>query len=211
MRMCARSAAVIVFSLGRNLSWFDFALNAGTRLNSAMLARVLRAPLSFFHTNPTGRILNVFAKDRGSVDEQLPAVMFDAVQTISTTLGAMIVIAIANPTVIPIFLPLVAMFMYYRGYYLTSSREVKRFEAVTRSPVYAAFSATIKGLPTIRAFRASGRFRKEFLDALNVNGSWWIAFLGTSRCASQHPTAFCSPVGLLLPSRQPPVPPRLLS
>ena len=39
-----------------------------------MLAAVLRAPLAFFHTTPTGRILNVFSKDQGSVDEQLPAV-----------------------------------------------------------------------------------------------------------------------------------------
>ena len=67
-------AAVVVLSLGRNLGWFSAALAAGTRLNSRTLASVLRAPLAFFHTNPTGRILNVFSKDQGSVDEQLPAV-----------------------------------------------------------------------------------------------------------------------------------------
>ena len=109
-------------------------------------------------------------------------VMFDALQTISAVLGAMILIAIANPAVIPVFLPLAFVFVKVRAYYLASSREVKRWEAVSRSPVYAAFSATIKGLPTIRAFRATPRFRATFLAALNVNGSWWMAYLAGARC-----------------------------
>lgn len=109
--------------------------------------------------------------------------MFDALQTISAVLGAMILISIANPAVIPVFVPLAFVFWKVRAYYLASSREVKRWEAVSRSPVYAAFSATIKGLPTIRAFRAAPRFRATFLRALNVNGSWWMAYLAGARCA----------------------------
>ena len=64
----------MLLSLARNLGWFSLALAASTRLNGKMLRAVLRAPLSFFHTTPTGRILNVFSKDQGSVDEQLPQV-----------------------------------------------------------------------------------------------------------------------------------------
>ena len=66
---------------------------------------------------------------------------------------------------------------------MASSREVKRLEAVTRSPVYAMFSASIKGLPTIRAFGATKRFRQTFLDALDLNGSWWIAYINCARCS----------------------------
>jgi ABC-type multidrug transport system fused ATPase/permease subunit len=116
--------------------------------------------------------------------ERLPCiqVMFDALQTVSTSIGAIALIAVANPTVIPIFLPLAFIFLRIRSYYLHTSREVKRFEAVTRSPVYALFSSTMKGLPTIRAFKAAPRFRDTFLRALNVNGSWWLAYIGTARC-----------------------------
>lgn len=66
---------MVILSLFRNLGWFVTALAAGSSLNARMLQRVLRAKLSFFHTTPTGRILNVFSKDQGSVDEQLPQVL----------------------------------------------------------------------------------------------------------------------------------------
>jgi ABC-type multidrug transport system fused ATPase/permease subunit len=177
-------AAVVALSLFRNLGWFAMALSASTRLNGSMLASVLRARLSFFHVTPTGRILNVFSKDQGSMDEQLPQVTFDSLQTISVTIGAVVLISIANFYIIPIFLPLAYLFLRIRQYYLASSRDVKRLEAVTRSPVYAMFSATIKGLPTIRAFGATPRFRASFLSALDVNGSWWMGYICCARCAA---------------------------
>lgn len=36
--------------------------------------------MSFFHSNPSGRVLNRFSKDMGSVDELLPQAMLDCVQ-----------------------------------------------------------------------------------------------------------------------------------
>lgn len=63
---------MVVLSLFRNLFWFASALAASSEINHTMLRSVLRARLSFFHTTPTGRILNCFSKDQGSVDEQLP-------------------------------------------------------------------------------------------------------------------------------------------
>lgn len=46
--------------------------SAATRMNLEMSARVLRAPLAFFHTNPAGRVLNRFSKDQGAADDLLP-------------------------------------------------------------------------------------------------------------------------------------------
>ena len=52
-----------------------------------MARSVLRAPLSFFHTNPTGRIINRFSNDQGRADDSLPYCMFDALAYGALTLG----------------------------------------------------------------------------------------------------------------------------
>jgi ABC-type multidrug transport system fused ATPase/permease subunit len=85
------------------------------------------------------------------------------------------------PYLIPIFLPIALAFFLVQRRYLTTSRELKRFEAVTRSPLYSSFSAALKGLPTIRAFSAADRFRAVFLDALARNGAWFFSFLTCAR------------------------------
>lgn len=48
------------------------------------------------------------------------------------------------PFIIPVFLPLGFGFFWVRGRYLATSREVKRWEATSRSPVFASFSAILK-------------------------------------------------------------------
>ena len=58
-----------------------------------MCLQVLRAPLSFFHTNPTGRVLNRFSRDQGAVDELLPQCFFDALQALMMVLGAFVLVS----------------------------------------------------------------------------------------------------------------------
>lgn len=58
--------------------------------------------------------------------------------------GALILMIIAVPFVLPTLLPLIVAFFWLRHRYITTGREVKRFDATTRSPVYASFSAALK-------------------------------------------------------------------
>ncbi|KAG2425890.1 hypothetical protein HYH02_014893 [Chlamydomonas schloesseri] len=172
---------VIVIAFLRSFVFFESNLNAATSIHNLMAKRVLRAPLSFFHTNPSGRIVNRFSKDQGQVDDLLPSCAYDALQSSMLVAGAFVLVSIAVPVILPVFLPLALAFHLIRARYITASREIKRWEAITRSPVFASFSATLKGLPTIRAYGAATRFHDDFLHSMSHNGNWYFAFISTSR------------------------------
>lgn len=52
---------------------------AAIRLHQHLLSGVLRAPMTFFDTTPSGRILARFAKDVETMDSTLPWVIGDGV------------------------------------------------------------------------------------------------------------------------------------
>lgn len=55
-------------------------MKAARRLHNKMFFGLLRAPMRFFDTNPSGRILNRFSRDMGAIDEILPRVLLETVQ-----------------------------------------------------------------------------------------------------------------------------------
>ena len=175
------ATSVLFIAIARAQLFFWASLRASTALHNDAISHLLNAPLSFFHMNPTGRILNRFSKDLGSIDEQLPMVSFDSLQALMMVMGAFVLLVVVVPFILPVFIPLGIAFFWVQRRYLKTSRELKRFEAITRSPLYAAFSATLKGLPTIRAYRAAPRFRAEFLDYLTANVAWWFSWLTSAR------------------------------
>ena len=83
-------------------------------------------------------------------------------QVICQVAGTVVVVLIARLELLAFLAILLSLFLWYRRWFVIASREFKRYEAVTRSPVYAMFSALVKGLSTIRAYRAEERYMEEF-------------------------------------------------
>ncbi|CAG8580609.1 39229_t:CDS:10 [Gigaspora margarita] len=53
--------------------------------------------------------------------------------------------------------------------YAKASRELKRMDSVSRSPLYSLFTETLIGIITIRAFGASKRFMQDMLSKIDGN------------------------------------------
>ncbi|KAK5002395.1 ATP-binding cassette glutathione S-conjugate transporter ycf1, partial [Cryomyces antarcticus] len=73
----------------------------------------------------------------------------------------LVVISTSTPAFIALILPLGAIYLYIQRYYLRTSRELKRLDSTSRSPVYAHFQESLSGISTIRAYRQQKRFAME--------------------------------------------------
>lgn len=73
--------------------------------------------------------------------------------------------------------PLLALFIFSAAYYRASAREMKRFEAVLRSVVFAKFSEGLSGTACIRAYGLQKRFITELRDAIDeMNSAYFLTF-----------------------------------
>ncbi|KAF9556671.1 metal resistance protein YCF1 [Agrocybe pediades] len=149
-----------LFSLGSSIlgavsamiMWVYCALRSAKRLHDSMLSALMQAPLSFFELTPTGRILNLFSRDTYVVDQILARVIQGLCRTLAVCLFIVIVIGSSFPPFLIALIPLGWFYLRVMKYYLSTSRELKRIDAVTRSPIIAWFSESLAGLSTIRAF-----------------------------------------------------------
>ena len=94
------------------------------------------------------------------------------------------VISFGTPIFITLIIPLGALYLYIQRYYLRTSRELKRLDSVSRSPIYAHFQESLSGISTIRAYGQQKRFAMENewrVDANlrayfpSINANRWLA------------------------------------
>ena len=96
------------------------------------------------------------------MDEILPFTFLDALLNSLYAFGSLVLPSILNPWVTIPAISSVVVFLLMARYYLRSARDLRRMEAVNRSPVLSHFSETLEGLVHIRAFKKE----KRFLEAL---------------------------------------------
>lgn len=160
--------------------WVYFAgVTAGNNIFKHVLHKVLRAKLRFFDKTPLGRIMNRFSKDIESVDQELIPFAEGTFACIVNCISTLIIITCITPGFL-VFAIIVSYLYYLVGvFYLTLSRELKRFDSITKSPIHQHFSESLTGVATIRAYGVENRFMKQNLSAIDTNNRpffyMWVA------------------------------------
>ncbi|KAK5656320.1 hypothetical protein OQA88_4700 [Cercophora sp. LCS_1] len=167
--------AILMFTFMVSLSIF------GTTASKAMLraamARVLRAPMSFFDTTPLGRITNRFSRDVDVMDNTLTDAMRMYFFSVSSILSVFILIICFFYYFAIALVPLFLLFLFATSYYRASAREIKRFEAILRSNVFAKFGEGLTGIASIRAYGLKNRFIADLRKAIDdMDSAYYITY-----------------------------------
>eukprot|EP00026_Physarum_polycephalum_P000567 Phypoly_transcript_00568.p1 GENE.Phypoly_transcript_00568~~Phypoly_transcript_00568.p1 ORF type:complete len:1446 (+),score=231.52 Phypoly_transcript_00568:83-4339(+) len=144
--------AACLIALGSTSIFVYTTIKAAKTLHNMMLNTILRVPMAFFDATPIGRIINRFSNDQSSVDATFPNALAPFISTSIKMISVVTVIVVVTPLFLVPLLPIVYVLYYLHQYYMTSSREVKRLDSISKSPIYALFSETLNGLTTIRSF-----------------------------------------------------------
>ena len=101
-------------------------------------------------------------------------------------LFTLVVISASTPAFIVLIVPLSGVYYWVQRYYLRTSRELKRLDSVSRSPIYAHFQETLGGITTIRAYRQQHRFAMENEWRVDANLRAYFPSINANRYVLPH-------------------------
>lgn len=84
-------------------------------------------------------------------------------------IGTLVVISFTTPLFITVILPIGLIYYFIQRFYVATSRQLKRLESVSRSPIYSHFGETITGAQAIRAYGQEKRFIQESENKVDNN------------------------------------------
>ncbi|CAI9088254.1 OLC1v1022535C1 [Oldenlandia corymbosa var. corymbosa] len=155
-------------ALSRTLSLATAGYKTSTILFNNMHFSIFRAPMSFFDSTPSGRILNRASTDQTAADLRM-AILLGAVANLITELfGIIAVMSQVAWQVFIIFIPVISISIWLQQYYISSARELSRLIGVSKAPVIQHFSETISGSSTIRCFDQEVRFQDTSMALIDA-------------------------------------------
>ncbi|XP_065040029.1 ABC transporter C family member 3-like isoform X3 [Musa acuminata AAA Group] len=157
------SACIVIRTLLLVIAGYKTAI----MLFNKMHACIFRAPMSFFDSTPTGRILNRVSTDQGGVDTYIPIQIGSFAFSIINLLGIILVMSQVAWPVLIIFIPVIATCIWYQQFYISTARELSRLIGVCRAPVIQHFAESMSGSISVRSFGQEKEFVNTNYNLIN--------------------------------------------
>ena len=116
-----------------------------------------------------GRILNRFGKDVDVLDTTMPMIFRGWITCLFGVLATFIVISYTTPTFLVPVSVIMGCYYFVQKIYVATSRQLKRLESVSKSPIYSHFGETLNGTATIRAFNLQNDFIQQSENLVDDN------------------------------------------
>jgi len=173
------------FSLCGAIMLYLNALNAAKTIHNRMIDRLIHSPMAFFDVTPSGRIINRCGKDTDIMDDLLIRSISSVLSTLWRVMATVFVICYATYWFIIALVPISVVYYFIQRFYVKTSRQLKRLQSVSRSPIFSHFSETLTGSSTIRAYSRQNYFIKQNENKVdsnqmsyypNIVSNRWLAF-----------------------------------
>ncbi|ORY50464.1 P-loop containing nucleoside triphosphate hydrolase protein [Rhizoclosmatium globosum] len=128
------------------------------QFHDSALKGIMAAPMSFFDTQPIGRLLNRMTGDVASLDREIGSVLDNLNANGGSAIATTLVLWVIAWQFIPISLVMIGIAVYMYQFYRKTYRELKRLNTIMQSPLAAHISETLTGLPTVLSYRAQNIF-----------------------------------------------------
>ena len=192
--MCGMATKLV-----NDLVYYFRCARASKIIHKNLLDNVMRSPMRFFDTNPTGRIMNRFTTDLDTIDQMIPSEFLEFSWSLIECMVVILLICVTTPAFIGVVIPLLFIYFYLQRIYIASSRQLKRLYSISKSPIFSHFTETTQGAQTIRAYGAQERFIQELQNRLSTNVTSVYLNLMSNRCTGVTLKALFASPRLTLP------------
>ena len=90
----------------------------------------------------------------------------------------------STPIFAVVIVPLGLLYIFLQRFYIASSRQLKRLESVSRSPIYSHFQESVLGNTVIVATKQIDRFIEENEKRIDYSNSFYYPNVVSQRCAT---------------------------
>lgn len=149
-------------------------LKASKAFFYGMIRTVFKAPMSFFDSTPTGRILSRASTDLSILDLDIPFCFGFVVAGSLELLGVLVVIAVVTWEILIVAVPMLYIVQKLQHYYVRSAQELMRINATTKAPIVNFSGEAAQGAATIRAFQMVDRFKRKNLCLIDNDSSLYF-------------------------------------
>ncbi|XP_056168421.1 putative ABC transporter C family member 15 [Syzygium oleosum] len=156
-----------IFILGRAVLLSTIAIKTARHLFHVMISSVFRAPISFFDSTPSSRILDRSSTDQSRVDTDIPYRLAGLVFALIQLLSVIVLMSQVAWQIFVLFLLILAISMWYQAYYITTARELARMVGIRKAPILHHFSEAVTGAALVRCFNREDDFLRRCLSLID--------------------------------------------
>ncbi|GJJ77882.1 hypothetical protein EMPS_10241 [Entomortierella parvispora] len=175
------STFTMVFMVLMNFYTLYGTLRASRIIHEQLLHKISRAKVRFFDTTPIGRIINRFSSDMSTIDDNVMHGLQWFMQGVVNLIGIIFIISTNTPSFLIAAVGIVSIYGVIGALYVPISRDLKRLNSNSRSPILNHINETLTGLATIRAYGFETRFQAKNLVNTDDNNRTFFLLWSTNR------------------------------